>query len=77
MPGFLPSKKKPPLRVAVAVVSLTGLRQLKAQLLEQGQHALRRLVSLGQHGRSGLLDDLAARQLGSGRGVICINDLTA
>ena len=77
MPVFLPGKKKPPLRVAMAFTKLTGSCQSMAQLLEQGQHALWRLVSLGQHGRSGLLDDLAARQLGGGCGVIGIHDLAA
>ena len=41
-------------------------------LLEQGQHALLRLVGLGQHGRGGLRDDLRAGQLGGGLGKISV-----
>ena len=41
-------------------------------LLEQGQHALLRLVGLGQHGRGGLRNDLRAGQLSRGLGKISV-----
>ena len=40
--------------------------------LEQGQHALLRLVGLGQHGRGGLRNDLRAGQLSRGLGKISV-----
>ena len=44
-----------------AAMADPGLRE---QLPEQGQHALWRLVGLGNHGRTGLLQDLRTAQVG-------------
>ncbi len=46
-------------------------------LLEQGQHALLRLVGLGQHGGGGLRDDLRLGQGGRLFGVIGVHDAAA
>ena len=43
-------------------------------LLEQGQHALLRLVGLGQHGSRGLRNDLRLGQVGGFRGVVGIHN---
>ena len=46
-------------------------------LLEQRQHSLRQLVGLGQHGGSGLLDDLRAGQLGGGGSIVGVQNSAA
>ena len=46
-------------------------------LLEQGQHALLRLVGLGQHGGGGLRDDLRLGQAGRLFGVVGVHDAAA
>ena len=46
-------------------------------LLEQGQHRLRLLIGLGQHRRSGLLNNLPLRQLGGCQRVVGIHDPAA
>ena len=63
-PIVIPSHKKRPtcgwpfLGCRVCARRIRGLR-----LLEQGQHALLRLVGLGQHGGGGLGDDLRLGQV--------------
>ena len=47
------------------------------RLLEQGQHALLRLVGLGQHGRCRLRDDLRLGQVGGFFGVVGVHDAAA
>ena len=51
---------------------IRGLR-----LLEQGQHALLRLVGLGQHGGGGLRDDLRLGQVGGLFGIVGVHDAAA
>ena len=46
-------------------------------LLQQGQHALLRLVGLGQHGGGGLGDDLRLGQVGRLFGVVGVQDAAA
>ena len=45
--------------------------------LQQLQHGLGLLVGLGQHGGGRLRDDLCARQLAAGFGVVSIHDAAA
>ncbi|KAG0921464.1 hypothetical protein G6F32_015092 [Rhizopus arrhizus] len=45
--------------------------------LQQAEHVLRYLVGLGQHGRTGLLQDLGAGQLGGFLGEVGIADAAA
>ena len=45
--------------------------------LQQAEHVLRYLVCLGQHGRTGLLQDLGAGQFGGFLGEVGIADAAA
>ncbi|KAG1543427.1 hypothetical protein G6F50_013991 [Rhizopus delemar] len=45
--------------------------------LQQAEHVLRYLVGLGQHGRTGLLQDLGAGQLGGFLGEVGVLDAAA
>ena len=61
--------------VLSADFAIGDLRQLR--LLEQGQHALLRLVGLGQHGGGGLGNDLRLGQVGRLFGVVGVHDAAA
>lgn len=65
--------------VPVAAPDQAGGRSLKVpfSLLEQGQHGLRQLVGLGQHGGTSLLQNLATAQIGGFCRVVRIHDAAA
>lgn len=60
------------LKIKPAEAGFTAVSPVR--LFQQGQHGLRLLVGLGQHGCSRLLDDLGFRQISRRRGVISIHD---